>query len=203
MRPLHPECDMSYIVHLHCHVSVTRIQHLHRFQAWCCAFCASGEVYFWLKLSSECIFYIFHVILVLKISVERESGFLIFQQWRFLRALCVSNCLRLYILKPSSHLCSWNFPGKNTGMGCHVLLQWIFLIQGLNPCLLHLLHWQAGSLPLSDLGSPLRASGCVSVCKVSFQRFCGFCMQPEGGRLGSKTGWLAFFLHPKLKMDSH
>ena len=32
-----------------------------------------------------------------------------------------------------------------------------------------------------------RASGCVSVCKVSFQRFCGFCMRPEGGRLGSKT----------------
>ena len=39
-------------------------------------------------------------------------------------------------------------PGKNTGVGCHVLLQRIFWIQGLNPCLLCLLHWQAGSLPL-------------------------------------------------------
>jgi len=33
------------------------------------------------------------------------------------------------------------------------LLQGIFLTQGLNPHLLYLLHWQAGSLPLSHLGS--------------------------------------------------
>ena len=39
-------------------------------------------------------------------------------------------------------------PGKNTGMGCHFLLQGIFLIQESNP---HLLHWQADSLPLSHL----------------------------------------------------
>ena len=32
--------------------------------------------------------------------------------------------------------------------GCHSLLQGIFLTQGLNPRLLGLLHWQAGSLPL-------------------------------------------------------
>ena len=35
------------------------------------------------------------------------------------------------------------------GVGCHFLLQRIFPIQGSNPCLLHLLHWQADSLPLS------------------------------------------------------
>ena len=34
---------------------------------------------------------------------------------------------------------------KNTGVGCHALLQGIFLTQRLNPHLLHLLHWQAGS----------------------------------------------------------
>ena len=33
--------------------------------------------------------------------------------------------------------CPWNFPGKNTGVGCHFLLQGIFLTQGLNPGLLH------------------------------------------------------------------
>ena len=38
-------------------------------------------------------------------------------------------------------------------MGCHFLLQ-IFQTQGSNPYLLHLLHWQVGSLPLSHLGSP-------------------------------------------------
>ena len=45
------------------------------------------------------------------------------------------------------HLCPWNSPGKETGVGCHALLRGIFLTQRLNPCLLHLLHWQAGSLP--------------------------------------------------------
>ena len=38
--------------------------------------------------------------------------------------------------------CPWNFSGKNTGVGCHFLLQWIFPTQGLNPCLLRLRHWQ-------------------------------------------------------------
>ena len=31
----------------------------------------------------------------------------------------------------------WDFPGKNTGLGCHFLLQGIFLTQGSNPGLLH------------------------------------------------------------------
>ena len=31
---------------------------------------------------------------------------------------------------------SMDSPGKNTGVGCHFLLQGIFLTQGLNPCLL-------------------------------------------------------------------
>ena len=44
-------------------------------------------------------------------------------------------------------------PGKNTGMGCHVLLQGIFPAQGSNPYLLHLLHWQVGSLPPVPSGS--------------------------------------------------
>ena len=46
------------------------------------------------------------------------------------------------------------FPGKNTGVGCHVPLQRIFPIQGSNP---RLLHWQVDSLPVSHQGSP----GCV------------------------------------------
>jgi len=34
-------------------------------------------------------------------------------------------------------LCPWNSPGKNTGVGCHSLLQRIFPTQGLNPGLPH------------------------------------------------------------------
>ena len=39
-------------------------------------------------------------------------------------------------------------PSKNTGVGCHDLLQGIFPTQGLNLCLLCLLHWLVDSLPL-------------------------------------------------------
>ena len=46
------------------------------------------------------------------------------------------------------------FSRQDTGVGSHVLLQGIFPTQGLNPSLLHLLHWQADSLPLSHLESP-------------------------------------------------
>ena len=55
---------------------------------------------------------------------------------------------------PTRLLWPWDYPGKNTGVGCHFLLQRIFLTQESNPCLLCLLHWQADSLPLSHLGSP-------------------------------------------------
>ena len=46
-------------------------------------------------------------------------------------------------------------PGKNTGVGCHALLQGIFPTQGLNPSLSQLLHLQADSLPLAPPGKPL------------------------------------------------
>ena len=39
----------------------------------------------------------------------------------------------------------------HTGVGCHFLLQGIFLTQGWN---LRLLHWQVDSLPLGHQGSP-------------------------------------------------
>ena len=47
---------------------------------------------------------------------------------------------------------STEFPRKNTGVGCHFLLQGIFPNQGSN---MHLLYWQQDSLPLSHLGSPI------------------------------------------------
>ena len=39
-------------------------------------------------------------------------------------------------LYPSRLLCPWDSPGKNTGLGCHFLLQGICLTQGSNPHLL-------------------------------------------------------------------
>ena len=65
----------------------------------------------------------------------------------------MSNSLQPYGLSSARLLCPWDFPGKNTGVGCHFLLQGIFLTQGSNLCLL---HSQADSLPLNLLGNPMQ-----------------------------------------------
>ena len=57
---------------------------------------------------------------------------------------------------PLGFLCPWDSPGRNTGVGCHCLLQVIFPTQGSNPHFLPLLHWKVNSLPLSHLGSPIQ-----------------------------------------------
>ena len=59
------------------------------------------------------------------------------------------NSLQPHGLYATRLLCPWNFPGKNTTVSCHFLLQGIFPTQGSN--LLWLLHWQVDSLPLSHL----------------------------------------------------
>ena len=70
--------------------------------------------------------------------------------------------------------------GKNTGVGCHALLQRIFSTVGSNPCLWHLLHWQASSSPLAPPGKPtskghlhinvtIRFWSSVSLCPRNFQ----------------------------------
>ena len=49
----------------------------------------------------------------------------------------MTNSLQAHGLQPSRLLCPWDFPDKNTGVGCHALLQGIFPTQGSNPGLLH------------------------------------------------------------------
>ena len=49
----------------------------------------------------------------------------------------MSNTLRLYGLWPARILFLWDSPGKNTEVGCHFLLQGLFLTQGLDLSLLH------------------------------------------------------------------
>ena len=54
--------------------------------------------------------------------------------------LATQSCLTLWDphgLYPASLFCPWDSPGKNTGVGCHALLQGIFPTQGPNPGLLH------------------------------------------------------------------
>ena len=78
----------------------------------------------------------------------------------------MSDFLWLYGLKPARLLCPWNFPGKNTGVGCRALLQEIFQTQGSNPHLLHLLHWQVGSLPLAPPQRAWRPKGHVGYLRI-------------------------------------
>ena len=51
--------------------------------------------------------------------------------------------LRPHGLQPIKLLCLQGFPGKNTGVGCH------FLLQGIFPTQMPPLHWQVDSLPLT------------------------------------------------------
>ena len=52
-------------------------------------------------------------------------------------------------------------------MGCHFLLQGIFLTQGSNQRLLILLHWQVGSLPLAPPGKLWSHMGLSNILHIS------------------------------------
>ena len=71
----------------------------------------------------------------------------------------------------------WDFPGKNTVGVCHSILQGIFLIQGLNPCLL---LWQTDSLPLSHQGV------CVCIYIFKIYEFMGTSLVVQWLRLHSQ-----------------
>ena len=72
-----------------------------------------------------------------------------------------SDSMRPHGPKPIRLFCQWNFPKKNTGVGCHAILQGIFPTQGSNPSLLHLLYCWVGYLPLVPPGKPhLKVSNC-------------------------------------------
>ena len=66
----------------------------------------------------------------------------------------LSDPLQLHGPQPTSLLCSWDSPGKNTGVGCHAFLQGIFSTQGWNPSLWRV-SYIAGKLFTSEsLGKP-------------------------------------------------
>ena len=68
------------------------------------------------------------------------------------------SCLTLYNPMDCSPLGSSihgiDSPGRNTGVGCHALLQGVFPMQGSSLPLLCLLNWQVDSLPLAPPGKP-------------------------------------------------
>ena len=98
----------------------------------------------------------------------------------------MANSLSPHGQQPARLLFPWAFLGKNTGMGCHFLLQGIFLTQGLNPRVLRLLHcrwvlyhcttWETvpprgplsptSPVNISSLGFPGGSAGKESACNA-------------------------------------
>ena len=64
---------------------------------------------------------------------------------------CLTLCDSMDCSPPGS---SWNSLGEDTGVGCRFRLKERFPTQRWNPRLTCLLHWQVGSSPLAQLGSP-------------------------------------------------
>ena len=79
----------------------------------------------------------------------------------------MSDSLRLHGLLPARLLCPWDSSGKNTGVGCHALLQVISPTQGWKLCLLHCgwipYCWTTGEAPFHQGDSTNRARARRSV----------------------------------------
>ena len=87
--------------------------------------------------------------------------------------MCAQSCQTLpdFMDCMSRLLCAWDSLGKNTGVGCHFLLQGISLTHGSNPCLLHL-HWQVDFLPVKPPGKPLHVVAVQFSCSQSCPILC-------------------------------
>ena len=79
--------------------------------------------------------------------------------------LCLTLCDPLDCSLPGSSV-HGDFLGKNTGVGCHVLLQWIFPTQGLNPGLLHYrwILYCLSHMIKKIYGGGLVAMSCPTLC---------------------------------------
>ena len=105
----------------------------------------------------------------------------------FLVYVCLSRSVVSDSLQPARLLCPWDFPGKNTGVGCHFLLQRIFPTKELNSGLLH-----SRQIPytLSHPGSHLILSKAMSNCPLLPQYHMGHF--PAWGCLSSCVIYFAF-----------
>ena len=94
-------------------------------------------------------------------------------------------------LLPARLLCPWDSPGEDTRVGCHALLQGISLTQGLNLCLLCLLHWQVNSLPLVPPGKPTFPHCCGLIPRLNHDAVC-LHQRADTSRRGSSCVHAAF-----------
>ena len=90
----------------------------------------------------------------------------------YVRAQLLS-CVQLFVTSRTAARqapLSMEFSRQGYWRGCHFLPQGIFLTQGSNLYLWHLLHWQADSFPVSHLGSLAMSAAakllqlCLTLC---------------------------------------
>ena len=82
---------------------------------------------FYIRFLISCLFYAIYIYKYIVYILSKQSHSV------------MSNSLWPRGLQPTRLLSPWDSPGKNTGVGCHFLLQGIFLTQGSN---LGLQHWR-------------------------------------------------------------
>ena len=70
-------------------------------------------------------------------SFSKESDYVSTCSVDRLASMYPTNSLQAQNLQSTRVLCPWNFPDKNTGVGCHFLLQGISSTQGSDSHLLH------------------------------------------------------------------
>ena len=92
--------------------------------------------------TSQVRLYLWMVIVLLILSKYIDWEPRIYKMCTCWVTLVVSKSLWPHGLQTARLLCPWGFPGKNTGVGCHFLLQGNLLTQGLNLHLLCFLHGQ-------------------------------------------------------------
>ena len=97
---------------------------------------------------------------------------------------------------PPRLLCPQNSPGKNTGVGCHSLLQGIFRTQGLNP---GLLRRRQILYCLSHQGSPILKRRDIKININQWRKLCPGCPHSKRAKVGSQEvkthsrGFLLFY----------
>ena len=125
----------------------------------------------WLSSSSSSIWVLCSIPIDLYIPLQYHIVSIIVPTWEKWSHSVMSNSLRPHVLKPVRLLCSWNSPGKNTGVGIHSLLQGDLPNSGIK---LGLLHRRQILYHLSHQGSPVATS-------VQFRRsVVSNSLQPHG-----------------------